>query len=484
MKPPKVLIAAAEMTPLAKVGGLADVIGALPKALAHEGVEVRIIIPRYGSMKLDGMRIDMKKNAIPVPFAGSTEHVNIQETTLPGSTVPVWLVEHERYLGRGDVYSSPDPHVAETTRFTFFSRSVLAVIQHLGWWPDVLHCHDWHVSMIPVLIRILGTKDENVRRIRTLLTIHNLALQGLHNADELLHQLGIASDAHPALAIRDAGGKDIIHLAAGILTADKLNTVSPTYAREILTPQYGVGLEKFLEQRKNDLTGILNGIDVDRFNPETDPQIAQHFSSATTLAKKKNTLALQKLCHLPVTEDVPVVGIVSRLTEQKGLSLVTDRLLDLPFQLVVLGTGEHDDEERFTNFAVKHSHNVHVQIGFDAELAQQIYAGADLFLMPSQFEPCGLGQMIAMRYGTIPIVRRTGGLADTVRPIDRSSAQGDGFVFDTYAPEALEDAVQQALALWKTPDLWHTVIERIMKKDFSWTASAQQYLSLYQTLLH
>ncbi len=484
MKKIKVLFAAAELTPLAKVGGLADVVGALPKALAAHGVDVRVVIPRYSIISLDTLPHRVVAENVTVPFAHTTERVTIIETTLPGSSVPLWLIDHERYLGRDGVYPSPEV-VAETTRFSFFSTAVLSLFNAVDWWPDIVHCHDWHTSMIPVLMKILGAKDSRLRGIRTLLTIHNLALQGMQAADELFDQMGISTSDLPQLSQRDSTGTHIIQLVQGILAADRLTTVSPNYAKEIMTPEYGAGLEKIIASRSQALSGILNGIDDVRFDPEDDPDIAYHFSVNDLSDKKNNKQALQTMCGLPVQEHIPTIGIISRLTDQKGIDLVEsvgDTLLTKPLQLAVLGAGAKGLELGLQKLAQRHSGNAYVRIGFDAAFAQKIYAGADMFLMPSKFEPCGLGQMIAMRYGTVPIVRATGGLVDTVENID-AAGNGDGICFTQYSGSELLNAVDRALALYQNNKVWHTVVQRIMVKDFSWSASSRKYIDLYRALI-
>ncbi len=484
MKPLKVLFAAAEVTPLAKVGGLADVVGALPKALILQGIEVKIVIPKYGSINLETVPHRIVASDVIVPFWGKDEHVSLIETSLPGSAVTLWMIDHEGYLGRDGVYPPPDI-VPETTRFAFFAQAVMKVFETVDWWPDVLHCHDWHVSMLPVLLKILAAHDQRFAHMHSVLTIHNLALQGAQNAEELCAQMGISPAECPSLTQRDRTGMNILHLAQGIMTADKLNTVSPNYAKEIMTPEYGAGLQDVLRSRAHDLVGIVNGIDDHRFDPSRDPDIQYHYSAGEITNKAQNKKILQAMCNLPVQADIPTIGIVSRLTDQKGLDLIEDaaeQLMSRNLQLIILGTGNKNIEAVLQRRAQRYLQRMYVRIGFDASFAQKVYAGSDMFLMPSKFEPCGLGQMIAMRYGTVPIVRTTGGLVDTVSNID-THGRGDGFSFGPYTGEALIEAVNRALALYQKREVWHTIVEHIMKKDFSWQTSSRVYLELYQAAM-
>ncbi|MFA6908530.1 MAG: glycogen synthase [Patescibacteria group bacterium] len=483
MKSSRILFAASEITPLAKVGGLADVVGALPKSLTQKGMDVRVILPRYDTIDLQTLSHRIIAEKIPVPFSGKDEQVTLIEAQVPGTKIPLLLIEHEHYLSRGGVYPPPTL-VSETARFSFFSRAILAIFDELAWWPNIIHCHDWHVSMIPILLRGLGKQDSRYAKIKTLLTIHNLALQGGQEVAELCTQLSLSANDLAPSRTSDSTGLHTSHLAQGISTADKLSTVSPTYAQEILTAQYGAGLEALISSRKDSLVGILNGIDTQRFNPETDPAIASLYSASALDGKKKNKITLQSLCRLPATRD-PVIGIVSRLTDQKGVDLLAHIAKDifaLPAQVVVLGAGDPAIERMLKDLEHEYPQQMHVRIGYDAAFAQQVYAGADMFAMPSKFEPCGLGQMIAMRYGAVPIVRATGGLADTVIDATNHTDSGNGFSFKPFTPEALHDAVLRAYRAYQTPKEWHAILQRAMKADFSWDTSSDAYIALYSSL--
>jgi len=488
MKKIKVLFVAAELNPLAKVGGLADVIGALPKALIKLGIDIRLVIPKYGIV--DETKYPLKKIAenISVPFNNTDELVNIYETPLPDSQVPVYLIDNLKYLGQNGVYfekdASPGGSNREAERFTFLARSSFSIFKALNWYPDIIHCHDWHVGMVPVLVKILSKEDKNLENIKTLLTVHNLEYQGWYNAETILSVLGISENAYPTLSEQKDG--HIGSLQQAILTSDYINTVSPTYAQEILTPEYGAGLETLLEKRKNDLIGILNGIDVDRFDPKNDPEIKTHYSSEDLTGKEKCKEDLQKACGLEINKEIPILGIVSRLADQKGIDLIYDISNDLAkedMQFILLGTGSPKLEKMMAKIAKKNPEKMHANITFDAHFAQQIYAGSDVFLMPSKFEPCGLGQMISMRYGTVPIVRATGGLKDTVQDYNSESSLGDGFVFNNYKSKEFLSAVKRALDLYKQKEKWYTMVRQIMQKDFSWTNSAKKYIKLYNKLI-
>ncbi len=483
----RVLFITAELSPLAKVGGLADVGGALPKALASEGVDIRAVLPFYSTIDRSAYPTKVVAKDVVVPFNGTDEYITIHQTTIPGSTAPVYLIEHPGYLSTGSIYfddaTDGDKVRLEAQRFLFFSRASLAVPAAVDFVPDVIHCQDWHVGFVPILKDVLGAQDEHLAPAKTLLTIHNLEYQGWYQQATVLDLLGLTESDHPSLSNTKDG--QLISLRQGILTADFLNTVSETYAEEILTPEYGAKLEGELQSRRDDLMGILNGIDVDRFDPEADPDIAQHFSAADPAGKAACKAALQHECGLPEQSDVPVIGIVTRLAQQKGLDLVADSIAHIVSsgaQFVLLGTGLTEIEELVAHRVREHPRSAVAMIKFDAAIAQHIYAGADMFLMPSRYEPCGLGQMIAMRYGTVPIVRATGGLKDTVHEATADGTAGEGFVFDAYSASSFQAAISRALALYQNADSWHTIVTRIMQQDFSWTASAKKYLAVYKQL--
>ncbi len=486
---PSVLFATAELTPIAKVGGLADVAGALPKALNKLGVDVRIAIPKYGIV--DEKKHPLKKVAenVAVPFNGNNEIVTIYETPLPGSDVPVYLIDHKKYLGENGVYFEADASSGgsdrEAERFTFFARSCLSVIEALDWYPDILHCQDWHAGMIPVIVKILSKNNAKLSHIKTMLTLHNLEYQGWYKTETIFEALGIKEEDYPTLNQQRDG--QISSLQQAILAVDYINTVSPTYSQEILTKEYGAGLEESLIKRKGDLVGILNGIDVERFNPEADKHIVKNFSANDPSGKAECKADLQKLCGLKVDNNIPVLGIVSRLAGQKGLDLIAgvgNELAEENMQFILLGTGSPDIEKSMREMAAAHPDKMYAKIEFNAELAQKIYAGSDMFLMPSRFEPCGLGQLISLRYGTIPVVRATGGLKDTITDYTSNNESGNGFVFNSYDPDAFFEAVKRALELYHNDkEAWAKLVTSALNYDSSWVASAEKYVQLYQKLI-
>lgn len=478
----KVLFISSEVTPFAKVGGIADVVGALPIALQNIGVDARVMIPRYeriaGRPQLTTILDDVRVTA-----DGRPELVKVLETTLPKSFVPVYLIENSTYLGHGwPIYDEHGEHrpFDGLKRFLFFSSAAVEAITHLGWRPDIIHCHDWHTGIIPPLLN-----HRDLTNIQTVFTIHNLAHQGAWNAADVFRFLGLRANSSPTLAKRDARG-DLNLMQQGITASSRVNTVSPHYATEIITPALGERLDDDLRARGDEFSGILNGIDVDRYNPLTDPDLRVRFDAKTIDRRAENTLALHEQCGFSPDPDAPTFGFVGRVAEQKGLDLIleaSDALLAAQARLVILGSGIPALEERLRSLAARYPKQVAVKIGFDAAFAQHIYAGADVFLMPSKFEPCGLGQMMAMRYGAIPIVRATGGLVDTVPDADDDPERGLGFAFVEPTGAALISTINRALSAWRDRPRWRALQQRAMSQDFSWRRSARAYLSLYQNVV-
>ena len=487
----KVLFTAAELTPMAKVGGLGDVIGALPKSLKKLGLDVRIVLPKYGVIDEKKYGLEKVAENIPVPFAGEGGEINIYRAFLPMSEVPVYFIDSLKYLGQGGVYIEADASSGGSTkelhRFTFFARSIFEIFEPLSFRPDILHCHDWHVGVVPFLKKYLAAKNPALEKIKTLLTIHNLAYQGNYNYQEVLESLGILPSEAEKYAFTSFDGQSVRYLEQAIKHADLLNTVSPNYAREILTPEYGCGLEKALEKRKADLSGILNGIDLERFNPEVDEEIYKKYSLDTIEDKKENKKHLQEISSLKTDPSAPILGLVGRLAEQKGIDLLAEILPSLAkeeAQLIILGTGEPKLEKIIQEAAKKYPEKISATLDFDAALAQKIYAGADMFLMPSRFEPCGLGQLIAMRYGTVPIVRATGGLADTVPEYNPQTKEGAGFSFHEFKAKDFLAAIERALKMYHNKNEWLKIVKNGMAGDYSWNKSSEEYLKLYQKLLN
>lgn len=484
-----VLFVAAEAAPLAKAGGLADVVGSLPKALKKLGVDVRIALPLYRQIDTKQFRITRRAETMVVPFDGIPHTVRLFETSLPGSAVPLYLFDHPHYEGAGDIYyqdvtNAKDQQQLQAERFLFFSRIIPEFLRAIPWKPDLVHCHDWHAAATPFALRRFG--DPWMRSLPTIYTIHNLPLQGSVLVSRFAELFALTQKELdlPSAAMNNM----TLNLTAlGLATASGITTVSPTYAKEILSPEFGEGLDTFLTQHRAILYGILNGIDTERFNPATDPSLPAHFSLHSLEGRAENKKALQGSFGLPEDPTAPLLGFVGRLAAQKGLDLiesVAERVVKAGAQIVILGSGLVALEAIAKQIGARFPRAVSVRIGFDAALAQQIYAGSDLFLMPSRFEPCGLGQMIAMRYGSVPVVRQVGGLMDTVLPFDPATGRGTGFVFNDYDPEQFWEAIALALSIFRLQkDSWKTCQRNGMQQDFSWTRSSREYLRLYDSLI-
>ncbi|BAC88873.1 glycogen synthase GlgA [Gloeobacter violaceus] len=453
----KVLFAAAECAPLAKVGGMADVVGSLPLALAEMGLDVRIILPYYGFLG------ELPKSEQPVWTGGAMfQQVEIYEARLPGSDIPLYLVGHPAFANER-IYGFED----EAWRFTLFSRTVAEFLWRGGWDPQVLHCHDWHTGLLPLWMRSMP--------VMTVFTIHNLAYQG----PPLPYFRAFVDVPY------DTGAWN--PMVAGIIHSDAITAVSPTYAREICTPEYGERLDGLLRGQGNRLTGILNGINTKALDPATDKHLTVNYDTTSLDRRVENKLALQREFGFEVSADRLLVGIVSRLVDQKGFDLLAplwDNWMHTSgAQLVVLGSGDPFYEFLFRSAAERYPDRIKAVLSYNVPIAQRIYGGADLFLMPSRFEPCGIGQMIALRYGAVPLVRKTGGLADTVffhNPLDE---KGNGFLFDRYDPANLLAMLYRAEEAFRYKDYWRRLQLRGMEADLSWRASAHQYADLYKSLI-
>jgi starch synthase len=480
----KILFVTSEAHPLIKTGGLGDVSASLPAALKALGQDVRLLLPGYR----DALRAAGELRLVAsFPIHGGAEPVRLLEGHLPGTEVPCWFVYLPRYFDRpGHPYLAPDGHdwPDNAARFTAFCRSALTVARDragLAWTPDVVHCQDWQTGLVPALLA------RESPRPATVFSIHNLAYQGLFPWHTFL-DLGLPLDLWAVDAMEFYGRFSFIK--GGLVFADRLSTVSPTYAREILTPAFGFGLEGVLRLRADRLVGILNGIDYKAWNPASDPFIAQHYDAHSLDLKRLNKSALQQELGLPPEQHIPLIGMVGRLVEQKGFDLMLNALRRLmeqeTLQWVVLGSGERRFEQALHQAARRYPERIAVHIGYHEALAHRVEAGVDLFLMPSRFEPCGLNQMYSLRYGTLPIVHRTGGLADTVvDATEEAMARGvaTGFVFDAPTPPALSEAVTRALRLYRRPELWRRLQVTGMRQDFSWESSASHYLDLYRQAL-
>jgi starch synthase len=461
----RILFIASEAFPLVKVGGLADVTSSLAIALRDLGHEPCLILPKYGSIKAPTQDIQGKNFA--VSLMGHSEPAILKKTTLKGR-IPVYLLENQRYFDVEEIYAQ-----GELDRFLFFSLSIPSIISQLDFRPDIIHCHDWHTSLVP-----LGLKKAKMA-LPCIFTIHNLAYQGSFD-QQFLQRSGLSSVWQEYIPA-GAPMPPLNFMSQGILLADIVTTVSPSYASEILTPQYGEGLERLLKYRCDELYGIVNGIDYDEYNPATDPYLERNYDFTKIERKAGNKLALQRKSELPQNADIPLFGMVSRLEEQKGLDLLLQAIdpfiAETSAQLVILGEGREHYHKLLAEIALKYPERLSVFIGYDDRLARLIYSGSDMFLMPSRFEPCGLGQLIAMRYGAIPVVRNTGGLADTVK--DVTEGNGNGFVFQNYTVLEMLEAIKRAEKSFYHQEEWQNLVRRNMKLDFSWKASARKYEELY-----
>jgi starch synthase len=472
----RILYAAAEVAPFAKTGGLADVAGALPQALARLGHDVRVVMPLHRGVAAVAGPLRVAVPRIAVPIGDRTVEGALLEGRL-GDRVPIYFVDQDGYYDRPVLYGASD----DCERYMFFCRSILAALPALGWMPQVIHANDWQTGLIPVYLETLDRDAPAFADVATLFTVHNLAYQGVFWHHDL-PMTGLGWDLFTPAGLEFYGHLSL--LKGGLVFADLLTTVSPTYAREIQTPAFGERMDGILRERSADLIGILNGLDVALWNPATDPDIPKRFDRDDPAGKAACTMALRAEMELPnVGRRMPLVGVVSRLAEQKGIDLVAGAVPALRAaggQLVVLGSGEEPLERWLGELARAHPESIAVRIDFDDGLARRIYAGADLFLMPSRYEPCGLGQLIALRYGTVPVVRRTGGLTDTVRPWSETTGEGTGFVFDELSADACGAALARAFAAYASPTAWRRLVANAMAADFSWDASAELYVTCYR----
>ncbi|WP_418870887.1 glycogen synthase GlgA [Selenomonas bovis] len=474
----KILYVAAEAVPFAKTGGLADVAGSLPKALKADGVDVRVIMPKFGKIP------EAYRNAMEhvydgeLPVAWRKKYVGLDKYELDGVTY--YFVDNEEYFNREGFYGYDD----DAERFSFFSRAVLDLLQAMDFWPDVIHTNDWHVGLVNVFLKLEHMGDARYERIKTVYTIHNLKYQGVFPKDVMPDVLGLDWKYfnNGDLEFYDA----VNFMKGGIIYADAITTVSKTYAKEIQYPYFGEHLDGLLRSREQDLSGIVNGIDYSVYNPRTDKYIFETYDEESLDRKLDNKIALQKSLGLPERRNVPLIAIVSRLVEPKGMDLVVRMMDEIlqheEIQLVVLGTGEKRYEDWFKGLAWRYPKKVSVNIYFSNELAQRIYAGADIFLMPSNYEPCGIGQLIALRYGTIPVVRQTGGLKDTVQQYNKYTQEGNGFVFENYNAHEMMYALKRALSFYGNYEIWHKIQLNAVQADYSWKRSAKEYEALYERL--
>ena len=470
-----ILFVTSEAVPFIKTGGLADVAGTLPACFDKDEYDVRIILPKYACMK-EELKAKMEfLFSLNVRLAWRNQYAGLFRAVENGITY--YFVDNEFYFSSASPYGEAR---GDIEKFAFFCRSVLTVLPMLEFKPDVIHCHDWQASMIPVYLEDEFKKNEFYKDIKTVLTVHNLKFQGVYSRDIVEDVLGISYNYFDSGIMEAYGNANL--LKAGLFYADRITTVSKSYSEEIKTAQYGEGLDAFIRSRESVMTGIVNGIDYKIFSPETDKMIAKCYSAPE--GKRENKLALQREMGFLENEDTFLVGIVSRLTDQKGFDLISavmDEMLQKGICFAVLGTGDKRYEEMFKYFEERYPQKIKACLYYSEELAHRIYAGADAFLMPSLFEPCGLSQLMSLRYGTVPIVRETGGLKDTVEGF--SEKGGTGFTFTNYDAKEMLDAVLQAKRVFEDKDVWREISLRAMNADFSWTASSEKYALLYEELL-
>ncbi|GAB6142284.1 glycogen synthase GlgA [Methylosoma difficile] len=472
----KILFVASEAHPLIKTGGLADVAGSLPKALAELGQDIRILLPNYQAISSRGdirylcsLRVDNR-------------NINLLETRIAGTDVLAWLIDYPaffNYPGNPYLDANGEAWPNNDERFALFCKVAVEVAMNRikqDWQPDIVHCNDWQTGLVPALLSLEDNRPASV------FTLHNLAYQGVF-PPESVGTLNIPSQLWQPEGLEFH--QMLSFMKGGLVYADALTTVSPTYAQEIQTETYGCGLEGLLSYRHDKLIGILNGIDNDDWNPTTDDYLAANYSADQLAAQKTNKAALQQQMGLPVDDSIPVFGLISRLVEQKGIDLVIDCLpaaLTMPMQFILLGAGDKSFESQLQNLAQQYPDKIAITLGYNEALAHQIEAGADVFLMPSRFEPCGLNQMYSQRYGTLPIVRKTGGLADTVVdaiPQNLANQTATGLVFSEASSGALLETIKRAITLYSLPNVWENMQQQAMQKDFSWQRSATQYLEVY-----
>ncbi len=475
----KILMCSSEVAPFAKTGGLGDVVGALPQALVKLGHDVRVVMPKYGCIPKEYRDSMEFKFFIYVPLGWRRKYCGVFELKKDG--VIYYFVDNEYYFGDPYIYKWND-----LERFAFYDKAALEILRHLDYKPDIIHCNDWQTGMIPVLLNAYYVNNDFYRGTKTVFTIHNLRYQGIYSPDVVSDFFSLDKSFFTDDKLEFHGCANL--LKGGIVYSDYVTTVSPTYAQEIQTHLGGERLDGLLSARSNSLYGIINGIDTDEYNPKTDKYIPENYDLRNVFSKKKaNKVNLQEQLGLTVDPEKAMIGIVSRLVDQKGFDIIADamgEITSMDVQLVVLGTGDAKYEELFKQNAWYHPKNVSANITFSNQMAHKIYAASDLFLMPSLFEPCGLSQMIAMRYGTIPIVRETGGLKDSVQPYNEFTGEGNGFSFYPYSSHDMIYTLRNALRFFADKEVWHPLMKRAMKTDFSWENSAKQYSEMYESLLN
>ncbi len=472
----KVLFISSEAVPFAKTGGLGDVIGSLPAELKRQGVETGIIMPLYKSIKKKYGDSLIFHKAYSVPLSWRQCHCGLFSMEHDGITY--YFLDNEHYFNRDGYYG----HYDDGERFAFFGKAVLETIKYIDFKPDILHLNDWQSALVPVFLKTFYRQNHLFKKLRTVFTIHNIEYQGVYGKEILEDVLGLDEDQSSLLLMNG----DVNYMKGAIVACDKLMTVSPSYAEEITYPFFAHGLHSIIEENKYKLSGIINGIDYKLYNPYRDKTIYVKYSRNSPDKKKMNKQPLREELGLDIDTDAPIMAMIGRMVEHKGLPLVTnvfDEIMKYPLQLVLLGTGDNRYERFFLEKAYQYKGKVSAIMEFSAELANKIYAAADIFLMPSISEPCGLSQMIALRYGTVPIVRATGGLKDSILPYNTETGKGNGIRFDTVNAHDMLDAIHRTLELYQKTDHWQKLMSNAFKSDCSWKQSALKYIELYKTLI-
>jgi starch synthase len=471
----KVLFAASESMPFVTTGGMGEVVGALPRALRQRFVGASVVMPLYSDIP-ESLRENLTFiTSFNLTLSWRNQYCGVFQAKLGGVTY--YLLDNEQYFKRQGLYG----HYDDGERFAFFSKAALEFLQHIGFKPDVLHCNDWQSALVPVFYRAFYQDNPFYSGIKTVYTIHNLKYQGKYGWDLVGDLFGLGKEWNSTLEYDGC----VNLMKAAVETADLVTTVSPTYAKEITEPYHGEGLDRIMRIHAGKLRGIINGIDTVNYDPEHDPMIFANYSTENMEPKGENKAGLQEMLRLEIDPEIPLLAMVTRLTDHKGIDLVihvTEELINDGIQLVVLGTGDRNYEQFFQTIQARHPGQVHAAITFNHQLAHRIYAGADLFLMPSQSEPCGLSQMIALRYGTLPIVRETGGLRDTVRSYKEESGEGNGFSFKNYNADDMLYTIRRAVSFYKNSKVWEKLKRRAIEEDFSWKRSAGEYVRLYREL--
>ena len=476
-----ILFASSEAVPYMKTGGLADVVGSLPRYFNKEEYDVRVILPKYACMDKKFLPELTFVCHFYVNLNWRRQYVGIFKSEFKGVTY--YFVDNEFYFAGNNPYNNI---YEDVEKFAYFSKAVLESLPYLEFTPDIIHCNDWQTGLLPVFLHTSYGSDRFYENIKTVYSIHNMKFQGRWKIQEVMDITGLPKQIFNANELESYG--DANYLKGGIVYADAVSTVSPSYANDITTPEGGEGLDGLMQARRNVFYGILNGLDYEEYNPLKDPYIEYHFSKDDMANKRMNKIQMQKNLGLPISDDTFMIGIVSRMTDQKGFDLIAyvmeEMLNSMDVQFAVLGTGEARYEDMFRYFQDKYPDKVHAYIGYSEERANQIYAACDAFLMPSLFEPCGLSQLMSMRYGTLPIVRETGGLKDTVEPYNEFENTGTGFSFTEYNAHDMLHVIRYAYEIYnERPEQWKAMMKRAMEQDFSWDASAREYEKMYEEIL-